>query len=205
MNGISSGCGVVVYTVLARNIAFFDQIINDFTLDYTYQGFDYMGTRLNNPQDPFFVHSKNLLSQSFPHITNLNDHVEALCQLLLDLTFAFKEISGPTIFTSERRNNMRVLKRDILLSMAGSIDYSESLDPYIERLLDCGFIPNIELVKELGNILLKINVEAFSVFIKKVIPALGDFFLTLSLPALTKLKSDLLSYYDSFNCFNDSK
>lgn len=194
VNGISSGCGVVVYTVLARNIAFFDQIINDFILDYTYQCFDYMGTRLNNPQDPFFIHSKNLLSQNFPHITNLDDHVEALRQLLLDLTYAFKETSGPTIFTSERRNNMRVLKRDILLSMAGNIDYSESPDPYIERLLDCGFIPNIELVKELGNLLLKINVEAFSVFIEKIIPALGDFFLTLSLPALSKLKSDLLSY-----------
>ncbi|ERM80284.1 hypothetical protein P872_13330 [Rhodonellum psychrophilum GCM71 = DSM 17998] len=197
VNGISSGCGVVVYNVLARNIAFFDQIINDFVLDNTFAGFDSMGARLNNPQDPFFVSCKGLLSQSFSHISNIDQHIEAVRQLLLDLTYAFKEISGPTVFTADRRNNLRVLKRDILLSMAGKIDYSETPDAFVARLLDCGFIPNQELVKALGNELLKISVESFGIFIQKIIPALGDFYLAISLHTLTQMRANLIAFIDS--------
>lgn len=194
MNGISSGCGAVVYNVLARNMAFFDQIVNDFILDSTYAGFDHMGIRLSNPQDPFFVHCKNLISQSFSHIEHVDHHIDAVRQLLLDLTYAFKEISGPTIFTGERRNNLRILKRDILLSMTGSIDYSQSPDAVIEKLLDCAFIPNKELVGAFGNLMLEINVEAFGVFTKKIIPSLSDFYLAIGLPALTQVREDLLLF-----------
>ncbi len=194
VNGISSGCGVVVYKILARNIAFFDQVVNDFILDFTFTGFDNLGVRLQNTQDPFFVSCKDLMIQSFPNLPHIEDNIEAARQLLLDLTYAFKEISGPTIFTAERRNNLRVLKRDILLSMAGEIDYTETPQAFVDRLLDCGFIPNLELVNAFGNQLFEINVEAFRVFTQKIIPAFNDFYLALALPALQDMKKALLEY-----------
>ncbi len=194
VNGISSGCGVVVYNVLARNVAFFDQIVNDFILDSTFAGFDNLGSRLSNVNDPLFTQCKNLLGQTFPHIQNLDDKVEATRQLFLDLSYGFKEITGPTVFTADRRNRMRVLKRDILLSMTGSIDYSQSPDPFIEKLLDCYHIPNLALVEAYGNELYAINIEAFGIFIEKIIPALGDFLLAVSLPELKKLRETLINY-----------
>ncbi len=196
VNSISSGCGVVVYNVLARNFAFFDQIINDFVLDNTFDGFENLGTRLSNDNDPMFVDCKSLLSQTFPNIHNLESHIEAIRQLLLDLTYGFKEITGPTVFTPARRNTLRVLKRDILLSMTGTIDYTGSTDPFVDKLLDCAFIPNKDLVLELSKELFAINIEAFSVFIEKIIPALGDFFLAVSLPDLRQIKENLINYID---------
>ncbi len=194
VNSISSGCGVVVYNVLARNIAFFDQVINDFILDSTFTGFDNLGARLSNVNDPFFLQCKDLLGQTFPHIQNLDDKVEATRQLFLDLSYGFKEITGPTVFTADRRNNLRVLKRDILLSMTGSIDYSQSPDPFIDKLLDCGFIPSLELVEAYAKELYTINIEAFAIFIEKIIPALGDFFLAVSLPELKQLRVTLIDH-----------
>ncbi len=197
VNGISAGSGAVVYQLIARNIAFFDEIVTDFMLDNIYLGFQNMGNQFNNPNDPFYLVCKNLLQQSFPHVENTDIHAETARQLLIDLAFAFREITGPTIYTAERRIHMRNLKRDILLSMSGDIDYGSSSQAFVDRLLDCGFLPNQELAEELSKLLYEISLDSFLLFWEKIVPALGDFFLAISLHSLSEIRENLSAFIDA--------
>lgn len=190
---ITAGCGVVVYQVLARNLVFFDRIVSDFMLDNAQTGFDGLRVAFDDPQHPFVESCREMLESSLPGNPDLTGRSEALRILLLELAAAFEEMTGPTIFTQQRRDRIYELKRDILLSMSGDFGDRESdaIAKLVEHVLDCAHIPNYEKSNELATLLMQIQGECFAVVLQRAGPALAEFYLALTLPDLVTLRNNL--------------
>lgn len=200
VDGITAGCGVVVYQVLVRNLIFFDRIVTDFMLDNTRQGFRDLRVLFEEPDHPFMQACRQLLEQNLPGHPDLSGRATAIRTLLLDLASAFEEMYGPAILTPARRSRIHALKRDILLSMGratGNTGNPSALAALIDHILDCLHIPNLDQARELSTLMLRIQAESFAVMMARVGPALSDFYLAITLQDLAELRQQLSSWIRS--------
>lgn len=190
---ITAGCGAVIHKVLGRNLVFFDRIVTDFMLDNVQAGFRELRAAFDAPEHPFVARCREILEQNLPGQPDLSGHATAQRILLQELAGAFEEMSGPTIFTPERRARIHELKRDIMLSMSGDFrdPGPDAVSAIVAHLLDCAHIPDLEKVQELAMILAQISAECFAVVVQRVAPALVEFYLALTLPDLVALRQQL--------------
>lgn len=187
---ITAGCGVVVYQVLARNLVLFDRIVTDFMLDSARAGFGELRAAFDAPEHPFVAASREVLEENLPGNPDLSGRSEALRLLLLELASAFEAMTGATIFTPQRRARIHELKCDIQLSLAG--DFADrSPDALVDHVLDCLHIPDLEKSTELATLLMQIQGECFAVVLERVVPALAEFYLALTLQDLVALRQQL--------------
>lgn len=193
---ITAGCGVVVFQVLARNLVFFDRIVTDFMLDNAQAGFRELRVAFDQPEHPFVAACRAVLEENLPGNPDLAARSEALRILLLELAAAFEVMTGPTIFTPQRRARIHELKRDVLLSMAGDFGDrgSDAMAALVDHVLDCTHIPNIQKSTELATLLMQIQGECFAVVLQRVVPALAEFYLALTLPDLIALRQQLSTW-----------
>lgn len=187
---ITASCGVVVYQVLAHNLVFFDRIVTDFMLDNAHAGFRELRVAFDGPEHPFMQACREVLGANLPGHPDLSGRTEALRTLLLELAIAFEEMTGSTIFTPQRRARIHELKREILLSMAGDFRDRgpDAMAALVKHVLDCTHIPNFEISKELATLLMQVQGECFALVLKRVAPALAEFYLSLTLPELVALR-----------------
>lgn len=199
MEGMSAGCGVVVYNVMVRNILFFDQMVTDFALDNMHQNFSSMRVWLEDKNHPFFDSCTALASQSMPGAPDVSEHIDAFQVLLYDIVTSLEHITGPTIYTYARRKELQKLKRDILLSVGGNHEFVEGplVDGAINEMIKCN-IPDVELekIRQLTELMLAISVESLEVIGERLIPSVLDFYLELTLIEFTALRSNLLEFIE---------
>ncbi len=192
-NNITAGCGVVTYQILARNLVYFDRIVTNFMLDNVQLGFHDLRVAFETPEHPFFESCREVIEANLPGNPDLSERSEALSLLLLELASAFEKMTGPTIFTPQRRTRIHELKRDILLSMTGDFDNNtpDALTAIVQDVIDCLHIPSADKTTELATLMLQIQAECFAVLLQQVTPALTEFYLALTLPDLIALREQL--------------
>ena len=199
MEGMSTGCGVVIYNVVARNILFFDQLITDFALDTMHQNFASMRVWLEDTNHPFFDDCTALASESLPGSPDVSEHIEAFQFLLYDIVAALEHVTGPTIYTYARRKELQELKRNILLSIGGSHEFVDGplVEGAINEMIRCN-IPDVELdkIRKLAQLMFAISVESLEVVGERLIPSLLDFYLKITLIQFTALRSGLLEFIE---------
>lgn len=200
MEGMSAGCGVVVYNIMVRNILFFDQLVTDFALENMHQNFSSMRVWLEDTNHPFFDSCTALASQSLPGAPDVSEHIDAFQVLLYDIVTSLEQITGPTIYTYARRKELQKLKRDLLLSVGGSHEFVEGslVDGAINEMIQCN-IPDVELekIRQLTELMFAISVESLEVIGERLFPSVLDFYLELTLIEFSALRSNLLEFIES--------
>lgn len=193
---LASGCGEVVYTVLVRNVLFFEKLISEAALRTSHEQFGQMRSWLADGSHPFMATAVDLASETLPGKPDVSEDLEAFRALLQDIVTALEHLTGPLVYSVDRRNRLHALKRDILLPKERVTNFRDGqlVEQAVAEMLLCN-IPNADLEKisELSELLLEIGLDSLKIVAEQVLPSLGDFFLKLTLSDLVELRQRLLA------------
>lgn len=199
---IATACSVVIYHILARNLVTFDHIVSRHVLAAISDGFTGLEARFRDrPDDQLVTLMIGLASQSLPGQPALAErHRPAVQELLVELAAAGRVAFGPTIWTAARLAQLRDRRLEVLLSIDGDVKYDGDADAFrtsLKKLAECTYIPNLDACIALMSLQLDILGEEFGVVVERVIPALAEFYLRITLEQVEELDRQVGQFIDN--------
>ncbi|MEO0751918.1 MAG: lamin tail domain-containing protein, partial [Pseudomonadota bacterium] len=196
---LSSGCGEVVYTVLVRNVLFFEKLVSEAALTTSHTQFGQMRTWLEDDNNRFLQDAVTLAHDMLPGHPNVAQNLSAFRILMTDIVTALEFLTGPLVLSEDRRNRLHALKRDLLLPTERVQNFRDGqlIEQAVAEMIACN-IPNTDLnkVKDLTRLMYEIGLDSLEIIANQVVPSLADFFLAVTLNDLVNLRTRLLDAID---------
>lgn len=129
----------------------------------------------------------------------------ALTRLAMDLIEAAKAGSGPLVWTSRRRADLRALLLESFADFAGPAADADrnALRDFFIGLLDCNFIPHPGELAEAGMLLAQVGADAAARTIPPSLEALERFALTLTVAVVADIDRAAREFFDAVGALID--
>lgn len=185
-----AGLSELVWMVFVRNVVFMVDVMMDTAVDALHDGFSQLDADVRSEPDHPINHAGSTLAlTAFGGFAPENpDHVDALQDLLADLISAGAASFGPSIWTDQRRVDLRTLTRQLLERQRPSSYEPTPLQDAFDELADCFFVPEIDALTDLIKLLAELTADEFEVIMGLVVPAFEMFFLRLTVDVVETLE-----------------
>jgi hypothetical protein len=197
-----SGLSALVAKVVVRNVVVFADIALHHVIGHLHAGMGALATTVRNVPDHAMSSGAltlvpALLPPAAPLPQNLADPTRDLVADLLD---AGAEAFGPQVWTPDRRERLRHLMIQLLLSIDGHVDYRDGaqVEQFFASLRECAYCPDPDSLLALLGLFHEITADEMTILLGRVVPALSDFFLKLTYAQFVALEAAAQAFIAEF-------
>ena len=184
MQSFRSALSAVVSQIVVRNTVVVADVLREHAYDGLSDGFHALSvTVANAPNHPVAVAAGELVRSLVPPGIPLpSDYGSIAAHLIADLFDAASDGFDPSLLSDARRAQLRALQVAVLLSIDGTVDYSDAsdVDRFFREAAECLYIPAPDASVELVKLQIEILADQAIRMFPKVERALRRFFIDLT-------------------------